>query len=260
MRRIFAIIGSLVVVVAMAAPAYAGNWAVTELDPLPDRIDADQAYTVGYWTLQHGTHPFEGPETRLGETGLRLTDEKGAVLEFIGSRLPEPAHYAVAVKIPKGTWRVQGIQGVFAEYEIGTLTVPGTLVPAPPQFVAEGSFEVTDYWGEIKPPGFPWKGTVSGKATMPAAQPEAPAAPVAAATQAAAQPKPAEAPASIPAYLLAVVAVAAVAGTLLVQRLRRPRVRPAGEPESGTEPDSGKQAATDSAAGDVLVIGGTKNR
>jgi hypothetical protein len=246
MRRFFAIFGSLVVVAVMATPAYAGNWAVTELDPLPDRIEADQAYTVGYWMLQHGTHPFEGSEEQLGETGLRLTDQKGTVLKFVGSRLPELAHYAVAVKIPKGTWRVQGLQGVFAEHEIGTLTVPGGLTLAPPQFETTGSFEVKDYWGEIKPPGFPWKGEVAGKATLPATQtqPEAqPVTQVAPATPAA-QPAADTSPA-VPVYQLVLVALVAIAGTLLVQRFRRPR-RTAEEPEPDNE--------------DVLVIGGTKTR
>ncbi|GAA0392276.1 hypothetical protein Acor_17500 [Acrocarpospora corrugata] len=257
MRRLFVILGSLVIVAAMAAPAYAGNWAVTELDPLPDRIEADQAYTVGYWMLQHGTHPFGGTEKELGETGLRLTDGKGAVLKFIGSRLPEPAHYAVAVKIPKGTWRVQGIQGVFMDHEIGTLTVPGTLTLAPPQFDLTGGMEVKDYWGEIKPPGFPWKGDISGQVppttqaaipapTQPSTQPTTQPAPAAAT-----QPNP-ESTTTIPAYLLAVVAVASIAGTLLLQRIRR-------RPEASDHEDPSEQDQAPTEARDVLTIGGTRD-
>ncbi|GAA1005004.1 hypothetical protein Aple_035730 [Acrocarpospora pleiomorpha] len=238
MRRFFVILGSMAMVAAMAAPAYAGNWAVTELDPLPDRIEAGQAYTVGYWVLQHGTHPFEGSEKQLGDTGLRLTDEKGTVLTFTGSRLPEPAHYAVAVKIPQGTWRVQGIQGIFMEDEIGTLTVPGTLTLAAPQFPALDGAQVEDYWGEIKPPGFPWKGEVTSQIPPPsqvvAVQPS---------PQPVTQPK-SEPPATIPLYLWAVVALVSIAGTLLVQRFRPRRRQPVEEPDPTTD--------------DILVIGGTK--
>ncbi|GAA0993494.1 hypothetical protein GCM10009555_084210 [Acrocarpospora macrocephala] len=243
MRRFFVIFGSMAIVAAMAVPAYAGNWAVTELDPLPDRIEADQAYTVGYWVLQHGTHPFEGSEKQLGETGLRLTDEKGTVLTFTGSRLPEPAHYAVAVKIPQGTWRVQGIQGIFMEHEVGTLTVPGTLTLAPPQFPALDGAQVKDYWGEIKPPGFPWKGEVTGQ-SPPTSQAVA-AQPTPQATNAAlTQPKE-EASATTPIYLLALVALLSIAGTLVVQRLRPRRRPPLEEPDPTLE--------------DIVVIGGTKH-
>ena len=43
-----------------ALPAQAGGWAVPVLDPLPATVEADRTYTVGYWVLQHGTHPYEG--------------------------------------------------------------------------------------------------------------------------------------------------------------------------------------------------------
>ncbi|MEO3857085.1 hypothetical protein [Acrocarpospora sp. B8E8] len=238
MRRFFVFFGSMVIVAAMAVPAYAGGWAVTELDPLPDRIEAGQAYTVGYWVLQHGTHPFEGSEKQLGETGLRLTDEKGTVLTFTGSRLPEPAHYAVAVKIPQGTWRVQGIQGFFMEHEVGTLTVPGTLTLAQPEFPVTGGTQVKDYWGEIKPPGFPWKGEVTGQSQAVAAQPS-PQVTNAALTQ------PKEEAATTPVYLLALVALLSIAGTLVVQRLRPRRRPPLEEPDPALE--------------DIVVIGGTKH-
>jgi hypothetical protein len=146
-------IALLLVVVAISAsavpPAHAGGWAVTVLDPLPERIESDRTYTIGYWVLQHGSHPYEGD---LGETGLRLVDEKGRSVAFEGVRLREPAHFAAAIAIPgDGTWRLFGVQGIFGEYEVGRLTVPGRLavLPAPAPI---SSHDHDHAWGLIRPP------------------------------------------------------------------------------------------------------------
>jgi hypothetical protein len=269
MKRLLVMLGAMVAVLAMAAPARAGNWAVTEVDPLPATIQPNVAYTIGYWVLQHGTHPFEGPEKELGQTGLRLTGGDGTTLTFEGTRLPEPAHYAVSVRIPAGTWRLTGVQGIFAPYEIGTLTVPGRLTPAPPQFPASTFAEVTDYWGEIKPPGFPWKATpvspfVAPAVTAGGSTPGTDAAGTvgtgitAAPTAAAAAASPVNATAGSGAwpqpYALLAVAVAAVAATLLVQRAARARVQR--EPAARTETDqSGPSATSGTDAADVITLG-----
>ncbi|MFY1691778.1 hypothetical protein [Plantactinospora sp. WMMB782] len=135
------------------APARAGNWAATLLDPLPERLEPGRAYTVGLWVLQHGFHPYEG---ELGPVALRLTDGSGTSVSFPASALPEPAHYAAAVAVPRaGTWEVTAVQGEFADYRIGTLTVPGALevfrVPAPLQ-----PAETAKHWpGAIRPPELP---------------------------------------------------------------------------------------------------------
>src|SRR4051794_22523985 len=80
MRRLLAALGAMAMTFALTLPAHAqtraGNWATTELDPLPE-IKADTAYTIGYWVLQHGTHPFDGPAKNLGTTGLRLIGADG---------------------------------------------------------------------------------------------------------------------------------------------------------------------------------------
>ena len=98
MRRLRVVLLLVLVAVGLAPamPAHAGGWAVTLLDPLPDRFEAGRAYTVGYWVLQHGSHPFEG---ELGKTGLRLVGP-GGEREFIGQPLPEAAHYAVSFAVP----------------------------------------------------------------------------------------------------------------------------------------------------------------
>src|SRR5215211_6432465 len=105
---------------ATASPAEAGGWATTLLDPLPPRLEPGRTYTVGYWVLQHGSHPYEGD---LGTPGLKLVDDDGRVVTFQGVALREPAHFAAAIAIPHaGTWKLYGQQGVFAGYQVGTLT------------------------------------------------------------------------------------------------------------------------------------------
>ncbi|MFL6127453.1 MAG: hypothetical protein ACJ73E_00110 [Mycobacteriales bacterium] len=177
MRRLRVVVLLVLVGLGMvpALPAYAGGWAVTLLDPLPDRVDAGKAYTVGYWVLQHGSHPYEG---ELGRTGLRLVGPD-RTLEFDGRALPESAHYAVAIAVPAGKWRVYAMQGWFADFEVGTLTVPGGLVLRPSDLpVNVGGHSdsgAAPHWGAVHPPGGI---AVQGDAVQPVREPlAAPAAP-----------------------------------------------------------------------------------
>ena len=138
----------LATIVLPVAPARAGGWAVTALDPLPPRLEPSRTYTVGYWVLQHGSHPYEGD---LGTTGLKLVDPAGRAVTFEGVALREPAHFAAAIAVPHaGVWELYGLQGVFAEYQVGTLTVPGGLrVLRPP---APMTMDSDTHWGAIRPP------------------------------------------------------------------------------------------------------------
>ena len=182
MRRLWVVLVLLVGPLLLASPAQAGGWAVTVLDPLPSRVEADTAYTVGYWVLQHGSHPHEGT---LGKSGLRLVGADGE-LEFVGRALPEPAHFAASIAVPAGTWRVYAMQGWFAEHEIGTLTVPGGLKLAPSEQDVAVTGQPPDggkpYWGAIHPPYVTVAGSVpdgvqSVTAPLAAAEPAPPAEP-----------------------------------------------------------------------------------
>jgi hypothetical protein len=136
---------------ALAGPAVlAGGWATTLLDPLPDRIEANQPYTVGFWVLQHGSHAANPP---IADAGLRLTDEKGSAVTFKGAALPEPAHYAAAVVLPHdGAWQLEGLQGWFAPYKVGTLSVPGRLAVLTPPPAMDFDGHGDHGWGAIHPP------------------------------------------------------------------------------------------------------------
>ncbi|MGW5744644.1 hypothetical protein [Amycolatopsis sp. NPDC003861] len=203
--RAVSVFATVLTALLVAAPAaVAGNWAVTYLDPLPDTVRAGQPYTVGYWVLQHGSHPTYG---ELGATALVFTPPQGDPVVFPGVALREPAHYAAAIALPHdGDWRVSARQGIFADYEIGTLTLPGRLaVTPPPAPMATGEKQP---WGAIRPPAIALNG---GGAVQ--AQPEVPVA---------VAPAP-EAPPSL-GSVLTVAGLVVVAGAALLVGGRRMRV------------------------------------
>lgn len=158
MRRILLILAIAIPILALTSPAKAGGWAVTYLDPVPATFQPGISYTIGSWLLQHGNHPYWGKDSEL-KVGLKFTDGK-RTLEFGAVKLKEPAHYATAVALPKGTWQVTGVQEWFAPFDLGTLTVPGALKVKPPdsnmkQQAASylSGNNGKDPWGAIRPPG-----------------------------------------------------------------------------------------------------------
>jgi hypothetical protein len=223
--------GALGAVLLSGAPALAGNWAVTSLDPLPDRIEPNRAYTIGFWVLQHGSHPYSGSGA-LDPVGLKFVadsrDGNGKTTTFPGVALPEPAHYAAAIILPAGSYQVFGVQGPFQDYRVGTLTVPGglaTLAVPPPLEVGADQ----QPWGAIRPPQVPVDpnrnpfgdpGAAPGAERVPAPQTSAPQ------TSAAAAADPVGGGHSgtlvtVIVTAIATVAVVGAAGSALIRR--RPR-------------------------------------
>jgi hypothetical protein len=150
MKKLLALVGALAAVVVLPLPVAAGGWAVTYLDPLPEHMQAGQSYAVGYWVLQHGSHPSVIP---LTETGLKLTSTSGEEKYYRGMPLREISHFAVAIRVPRdGTWTVEAVQQPFGPYKVGELTIPGSMklssIPTP--MASDGHAEHA--WGEIHPP------------------------------------------------------------------------------------------------------------
>jgi hypothetical protein len=147
------IMGTGVGAAALAAPAAAGGWAVTVIDP-GVTIEAGKAHQVSFWVLQHGTHPFgwDG-KAGIGTVGLTLADGRGTRVTFTGKELPEPAHYVTTVTVPHaGRWTVFGVQGIFAGFHVGALTVPGTFQPLGVT-AAPSETDMQKYWpGKVRPP------------------------------------------------------------------------------------------------------------
>lgn len=149
MRWILAPLAALAAVLTFATSAFAGGWATTMLDPLPDRLESGPSYTVGFWILQHGSH-VSNPA--LTNPGLRLVDEQGKSVTVKGVPLPEGGHYAAALAIPhEGTWVVWGSQAPWADYQVGTLTIPGQLIVAQPP-IAPFAATPDPSWSTVKPP------------------------------------------------------------------------------------------------------------
>jgi hypothetical protein len=116
------------------APAVAGGWATTLLDPLPERLEPQRAYTVGFWVLQHGVRPLPADVAQDRTIGIKLVGEQGQTHLFEGVPLAEDGHFATTIVIPEaGTWRVRGSQGGFMDFEVGTVRAPGALrvLPVP---------------------------------------------------------------------------------------------------------------------------------
>ncbi|SEG39776.1 hypothetical protein SAMN05444920_102871 [Nonomuraea solani] len=243
MRAILVLLASVVALVIGGLPvSAAGGWAVTYLDPRPARFEGGTPYALGFWVLQHGTHPFEGD---LGGVGLRLTGADGKSMLFDGTALPEAGHYATSVVVPEGVWKVEGVQGRFQPYDVGTLTVPGELKinPVPPDLVAAFSADGRDYWGAVRPPGFP-RGEGAPVEVAQASPQAAPGVGASASSQAvpgvaasaSSQAAPAErAAGGVPAYTLLLAAAGgallAAAGPALLGRRRR-------EPEEEPDPSA----------------------
>ncbi|WP_410612624.1 hypothetical protein [Amycolatopsis sp. lyj-109] len=206
--RLVSLLGAILVALLVSTPgATAGNWATTYLDPLPDTFGTGQTYTVGYWVLQHGSHPSYG---ELGATALVFTPGKGDPVVFPGVALREPAHYAAAIALPHdGIWRVSARQGIFSDYEIGSLTVPGRLAVTPPPAPVAGEKQP---WGAIRPPVIALDG---GGAVQ--AQPVAPSA-VAAAPE---SPAPLGVVLAVAGLVVVVGAAFLVGGRRIQRRLRR---------------------------------------
>ncbi|MEV4527183.1 hypothetical protein [Streptosporangium sp. NPDC049304] len=237
MRRILFLLALIAPLLALGAPARAGGWAITVMDPVPV-TSPDTTYTLGFWLLQHGTHPYEGDDPgELGEVALEFTDGK-RTLRFSGVELKEPAHYASAVSLPKGTWEVTAIQGWFPSYRIGTLAVPGRLevAPVPPDLrpaITGQQPPEEDHWGAIRPPRIPLGDGTPGFLPYRSATPTPVATPAAA--PAGGSPGETTTVAVVergtwwrPAYVMtALVGVAGVAGitvlAALVHRTRRGR-------------------------------------
>lgn len=186
-----------------APTAHAGGFAVTYLDPVPS-IQPGVTHTVGYWVLQHGTHPFVGGD--LGKTGLTFRGKTVGEQAFVGVPLGEPAHYAVTFTLPPGTFEVYAMQGMFQEHHVGTLTVPGTLLVKPVDHIGYTP-EGPSPWGAIAPP-------IKLPASTPTMSP-APAAVV--------QEEPADEPA--PVWLVGLVVVGAAGLFVLLRKRLRPAAR-----------------------------------
>jgi hypothetical protein len=103
----------------LASPVFAGGWAVTTFDGLPDQFVSGKEYVLGYTIRQHGQTPINVDKTEI----LALASS-GRTLSFLGKSEGAVGHYVATVFFPAGgtyTWQVT--QGDFAPQDLGRITI-----------------------------------------------------------------------------------------------------------------------------------------
>ncbi|HSG44422.1 MAG TPA: hypothetical protein VLA72_14830 [Anaerolineales bacterium] len=59
-RSRIALVLALLLSLILAAPVFAGGWAIISLDELPTKVVAGEPFKVGFTVLQHGQTPMTG--------------------------------------------------------------------------------------------------------------------------------------------------------------------------------------------------------
>ncbi len=142
MRRSMSILSLAILVVVIAAPAWAGGWAVSTFEDAPAEFVAGESYELHYSILQHGTMPVD-----IDATAVVLTSTAGGeALTFAGRPTGDTGRYVVEIAVPaEGSWTWQVTQGQFTPQALGTMRI-------------------------VEPPGwFPWTATQLMRAILPVA-------------------------------------------------------------------------------------------
>lgn len=112
-RYVSVILVTLAALLACAAPAFAGGWAIITLDALPGEVHAGQALQVGFTVLQHGVTPTNrGLDDKPLVPILTLTplaegtdQSSGTPLTFMARQEGATGHYLVDFTFPQaGRW------------------------------------------------------------------------------------------------------------------------------------------------------------
>jgi hypothetical protein len=104
--------------VAGSAPAIAGGWAVTTLDPLSSPLPGEEV-DVGFTIRQHGVTPVA-----VDDVAILVTDARGVTESFTAHAEGPVGHYVAAVTFPPaGTYRWSVEQGWFGRQDLGTVRV-----------------------------------------------------------------------------------------------------------------------------------------
>lgn len=121
---------TLILVVLVAAPVFAGGWAVITLDELPTDIVAGEPLTVGFTVLQHGKTPMND----LDPTVIAMLNKEA---QFVVNAEPEgkPGHYTATLTFPKeGEWQ-WSIQAFTLDQRMPMLSVAAPVVSSTSQSV-----------------------------------------------------------------------------------------------------------------------------
>jgi len=117
-RSIFAFVLVVLAMLALAAPALAGGWAVVTLDSLPREVRAGEPFQLGFMVFQHGKtptnkdlngNPLKPMLTAIKQGGAATTQAKVAESIRVEARQQGPTgHYVVDLTFPSdGSWAWQ---------------------------------------------------------------------------------------------------------------------------------------------------------
>jgi hypothetical protein len=144
-RSIFVCTAVVVAMLALAAPALAGGWAVVTLDSLPRDVRAGQSYQIGFVVRQHGKTPTNSD---LNGKPLKpvLTARKPAATSRGGSGMLMIAGPASVVSKGEETIRVEARQEGAVGHYVADVTFPS-------DGVWEWQIEVPTYYVQNAPNG-----------------------------------------------------------------------------------------------------------
>jgi hypothetical protein len=126
---------SLILALAIAAPASAGGWTNVTLDFLPTNLQAGQHLSLGFMVRQHGVTPISNVTPTLKARNAATGETLSAVAHQEGS----VGHFVVDVTFPSaGSWQWSVTPAPFPEVELGGVSILPAGVAAPQQ-ASQGS-------------------------------------------------------------------------------------------------------------------------
>jgi hypothetical protein len=116
--KITAITLALLFALIFTVPAFAGGWAIVNLDEWPTNVTAGEEFEIGFTVLQHGVTPVTGITPIISGTLTGGKESMSVMAEAEG----EPGHYVASLNFPKSgewSWKIES----FGEQIMPPLTV-----------------------------------------------------------------------------------------------------------------------------------------
>lgn len=127
-RSILRFMAVMVALLALAAPSFAGGWAVVTLDSLPYEVRAGETLVLGFMVRQHGKTPINTEKPPYLSASNKDKDA-GKSLTATARQEGATGHYVVEVTFPSaGAWEWEITPPPFD----GTKFAPLTVLPAAP--------------------------------------------------------------------------------------------------------------------------------
>jgi len=126
MRKAITALSAATLVMAVAAPALAGGWAVTSFENLPGEFEAGTTYTLDYTIRAHGETPVDS-----GASYVMLRDFDGDQSHRFDALNHGDGTYTVEVTIPReGTWEWEVVSEGWGPQPMGTMEVAAAAASA----------------------------------------------------------------------------------------------------------------------------------